>query len=180
APYAPAPAQPAAAQPRAASHTATPSIKRPTISLSIKGKGKAEAPEQAHQTAPAAPAGQARANAYTEEALLGEWAAFADARPTERILVNTMLACRPTRVDADRYFVAVDDTIQVEKINEFKYDILMHLRDKLSNDNIEFDVRISQRDASPVTWTNREVLQHMVKEHPAIAGIINDFGFQLD
>lgn len=116
---------------------------------------------------------------YTPEALLEAWVAFAEARPTERILVNTMLACKPVHIEADRYFVPVDDAIQVDKINEFKHEILSHLRKSLLNDSIDFDARIAQRGASPVTWTNREVLQHMVDEHPAIADMINDFGFTI-
>lgn len=188
---APAPASPAPAPaapvvppavpqaPQAARPAATQPIKRPSISLSIKGKGRAAQPPVAQEAQAAYNSGPKQAQPYTQEALLSAWVAFADARPTERILVNTMLACKPVEVEADRYFVPVDDAIQVDKINEFKSEILAHLRQSLHNDNIDFDARIAQRGASPVTWTNREVLQHMVAEHPSIEGVINEFGFKM-
>lgn len=179
-----APAPVTASQPRAASarpsQSATPHIKRPSISLSIKGKaGQPQPASQASDVEPAPYGATKQSQPYTAEALLAEWVAFADARPMERILVNTMLSCKPVPVEGDRYFVPVDDAIQVDKVNEFKHEILTHLRQRLKNDNIDFEARIAQRGASPVTWTNREVLQHMVDEHPAIADFINDFGFTI-
>jgi len=173
------PSVPLTGQKPMAPQSATPHIKRPSISLSIRGKGNVAAPQVAEEAPAPYNNGPKQAQPYSQEALLSAWTAFADARPTERILVNTMIACKPVQVDGDRYFVPVDDAIQVDKINEFKHEILLHLRKSLQNDNIDFDARIAQRGASPVTWTNREVLQHMVDEHPSIADMINDFGFTI-
>lgn len=177
----PQPQMPAMSNPAPSIRTATPRITKPGIpsmhTISIKGDAKDKAAPAAGS--PAATSEAKRNQPYTPEAVEKAWLDFAEAHPTERILVNTMLAARPRLLDNGAFFVAVDDQIQVDAINESKHDILTHIRTAVSNDLFDFKVSVTQGQSSPVTWTQREVLQHIVNEHPEISDFIKEFGFTL-
>lgn len=149
--------------------------KRPTISLSIKPRLREQESAKPEADAPV----QTTREAYSDADLMKAWTAYAEAHPKERILANTILATKLHRIDGDSYFVAVDDAIQVNVLNESKPEILAHIRSSLKNDFIDFEARIAETESSPVTWTQKEVLQHMVKERPALASLIRDLGFTL-
>lgn len=117
-----------------------------------------------------------RATAYTDEQLREAWLEYAEAHPTERILVNTMKAALPEKKDGHLYRISVDDTIQIDTINESKPDILKFLHDRLVNDSVDFLVEQRVGEAPPSTWTQREVLQHMIEKQPQLGKIISDFG----
>lgn len=144
--------------------------------ISIHGAAKA--------AAAAAPQSQAsaqgrRTQPYKPEAVEAAWLEYAKAHPTERILVNTMMAAKPRLLDDGTFGVAVDDQIQVDSLIEAKPSILALIRDAVSNDLFDFKVAIKQGQSSPMTWTQREVLQHMVEGHPALLDFIKDFKITL-
>ncbi len=120
-----------------------------------------------------------RTGAYTEEQLRKVWMEYVEAHPTERILINTMKASLPEKKEGDLYKIAVDDTIQIETINDAKPDILAFIHDKLSNDSIDFTVEQRVGEAPPSTWTQREVLQHMLEKQPQLGKLISDFGLSI-
>ncbi len=144
------------------------------ISLSIKGSLASKPTE--HGSAEAA---SHRSQPYTDEDVMRLWKAYIDAHPTERILVNTMLAAKPKQVDKDKYLVPVDDSIQVDTFNESLHEILAYFRDALSNDSITFSAQVVQGETSPITWTQRQVLQHMLQIRPQLAELIESFHLTL-
>lgn len=160
----------------------TPAVQRTSArsglpSFSIKGnqpQQKAEDTGVKDDSHPAARDGQ-----YTPEQLKEAWMAFVEAHPTERILINTMKAGVPVKGDGDRYVITVDDTMQVDAINESKAEILNFVRDRLQNDSFDFDITMRTGEASPITWTQREVLGHMVEKHPQIREFIEAFSLTL-
>ncbi|MCD8386985.1 MAG: DNA polymerase III subunit gamma/tau [Bacteroidales bacterium] len=154
--------------------TAPTGAKRPSISLSIKGAKKDEQPGPAQRLEDLN-----RCQPYTPEALVKAWEQYAKDHPTERILVNTMAASKPERLEGDLYFVAVYDAIQVDAINDARISILNYLRSALQNDRIDLEARLSEGESSPVTWTERQVLDHMVQEHPTLRSAIQSLGLTL-
>lgn len=120
-----------------------------------------------------------RSSAYTGEQLRKVWLEYTEAHPTERILVNTMKAALPEKKEGDMYMIAVDDTIQIDTINEAKPDILTFLHDRLANDNVDFTVEQRVGEAPPSTWTQRQVLQHMLENQPQLGKLISDFGLTI-
>ena len=117
---------------------------------------------------------------YAINDVLAAWDSFCAKHPAERIMVNTMLACKPVQVIGDKYSVTVQSPLQEKELNEWKDAILTDVHDALLNDNFDFDVVVDKSaDESPVTWNERQVLSHMAKEHPQLMDFINDFGFTL-
>ncbi|MCC8117219.1 MAG: DNA polymerase III subunit gamma/tau [Bacteroidales bacterium] len=147
----------------------------PHISLSIKGiKPQTQAPEpKLGANSPK------RAESYTEQQLMDAWFKYTQDHPTEKILVNTMLSVKLQKIADDQYLVPVDDNIQVETFNEAMPNLRQFMRDALKNDNIDLQVRVIQGESSPITWTQAEVLQHMMEQRPALRDFLQAFNFSL-
>ena len=120
-----------------------------------------------------------RAEPYTIEQLIGVWKQFAAEHPTEKILGSTMLGSLPQPSEGDIFDIYVDEKIQVEILDQFRPELLAKIHDTLSNDNIEFRTHIRQGESSPATWTQRQVLAHMLDECPELQKFIDDFSCPL-
>lgn len=147
---------------------------RQIISLSIKG-ATGPRPEKSVDEPPAA----RREQQYADTDIERLWKEYIDAHPTERILVNTMIAAKPKPIDKDKYLVPVDDSIQVDTFNESLHEIQTFFHDALGNDNITFVAQVVNCESSPVVWTQREVLQYMVQSRPQLSDLIETFRLTL-
>ena len=148
---------------------------RTPLTLSIHGIIKKTEEEEKPQTPM-----PKRTAPYAINDVLAAWDSFCAKHPAERIMVNTMLACKPVQVIGDKYSVTVQSPLQEKELNEWKDAILTDVHDALLNDNFDFDVVVDKSaDESPVTWNERQVLSHMAKEHPQLMDFIKDFGFTL-
>jgi len=185
------PAKPGAAQPSRKDPAVTPprpapkpsvdtaSQPRPShrrmVTLSLHGAHA----DQNRETAPTSVAATHRTTPYTPEALQQAWKAFADSCPTERILVNTMAGAQPQLTPAGTYVVTVDDSIQVETLNEFKPNILTFIHDSLQNDDFDFTAEVRIGESSPQMWTQRQVLEHMLQKQPEFAEMVRTLSITL-
>lgn len=115
-----------------------------------------------------------RDTAYTPEQLTEAWKAFMREHPNLHILVNTMRASFPTQVEGHTYRTMVENEKQLEEMNAAMPDILTSLRNATLNDHINIIVELNQGEASPHTWNERQVLQHMIDNNPSLRDFIAD------
>lgn len=120
-----------------------------------------------------------RNESYTREQLHKAWQKFMQAHPTEHILVNTMRASFPAPQEGHTYKIMVENEMQRQTVEHAFPELLRSVRDELSNDHFSLIVEINQGAASPHTWNEREVLNHMVENIPALRGFIDDLGLTL-
>ncbi len=120
-----------------------------------------------------------RSSPYTIEQLTAAWKQSAAEHPAEKILISTMLGSLPQQSEGDIFDVYVDEHIQVSILDQFRSSILETIHNALSNDNIEFRTHIRQGESSPATWTQRQVLAHMLDECPELQKFIDDFSCTL-
>jgi len=171
----PAPARPA---PPAPAPVAVTPGKRPVVKIgsdktfSITGRNAASQGQQGASATTGA-AAQLRDSKYTIEQLNSGWQAFMKANPTYHILVNTMRASYPSLVEGHTYRVMVENDKQREELETHMQSILSTLRDATANDHIRITIEINQGEASPHTWNEREVLQHMVEQNPDMRDFID-------
>ena len=167
------PSRPSAAP--SAAPSATPS--RPTVKLgtgktfSITGRNAANGAANA-TPGQGTSATQLRDAKYTVEQLNAGWQAFMKANPTYHILVNTMRASYPALVEGHTYRVMVENEKQREELETHMQPLLATLRDATANDHISIIIELNQGEASPHTWNEREVLQHMVEKNPEMRDFI--------
>ncbi len=168
-----------AARPAAPLGTSRPSVvpSRPTVKLgtgktfSITGRNTANGAASNAQ-GQGTSATQLRDAKYTVEQLNAGWQAFMKANPTYHILVNTMRASYPALVEGHTYRVMVENEKQREELETHMQPLLATLRDATANDHISIIIELNQGEASPHTWNEREVLQHMVEKNPEMRDFI--------
>jgi hypothetical protein len=120
-----------------------------------------------------------RTASYTEEQVNAAWDAYAAARPTERILINTMRACRPRNMGNDTYDVALENEIQTEEFRNRLVELLPYMRDAISNDNFNITLSINESGPAPTIWNDREILAHITSVSPEIVKLIDKFNLKL-
>ena len=151
---------------------------RAPLSFSISGRNQAAATADNATSAATAPR-TVRSEIYTDEDLRHAWQDFMNARPTERILVNTMRASFPDRIDGHSYRIKVENEKQEELMNQHMPELIGELRNALSNDNITLKIEINQGEASPHTWNDREVVAYVQQTVPALNDFIETFKLTL-
>ncbi len=128
--------------------------------------------QQSSSLTPAAT--QQRDAAYTPGQLNSAWQSYIKAHPTSHILINTMRASFPSPMEGHTYRVMVENEKQREEMMSAMPSILSTLHDATSNDHIMITVEINQGEASPHTWNERQVLNHMVENNPGLRDFIDD------
>ncbi|MBD5202188.1 MAG: DNA polymerase III subunit gamma/tau [Bacteroidales bacterium] len=151
---------------------------RAPLTFSISGRNQAAATADGATSAATAPR-TVRSEIYTDEDLRHAWQDFMNARPTERILVNTMRASFPDRIDGHSYRIKVENEKQEELLNQHMPELIGELRNALSNDNITLKIEINQGEASPHTWNDREVVAYVQQTVPALNDFIETFKLTL-
>ncbi len=116
---------------------------------------------------------------YTREQLNKAWQNFMQAHPTEHILINTMRASFPAPQEGHTYKIMVENEMQRQTVEQAFPALLQDVRNDLCNDHFSLTVEINQGAASPHTWNEREVLNHMVENIPALRGFIDDLGLTI-
>lgn len=151
---------------------------RAPLTFSISGRNQAAATAD-NATSAATATRTVRSEIYTDEDLRHAWQDFMNARPTERILVNTMRASFPDRIDGHSYRIKVENEKQEELLNQHMPELIGELRNALSNDNITLKIEINQGEASPHTWNDREVVAYVQQTVPALNDFIETFKLTL-
>ena len=90
-----------------------------------------------------------------------------------------MAGAQPQLTPAGTYVVTVDDSIQVETLNEFRPAILTFVRDRLQNDDFDFTAEVRIGESSPQMWTQRQVLEHMLQKQPEFAEMVRTLSITL-
>lgn len=116
---------------------------------------------------------------FSDEAIDAAWETYIASHPTAHILINTMRAARPRRIQDSRFVIMVENPEQVNQMNYAMPDILEYLSDKLSNDHITIEIEINQGESSPRVWNSREVLAHMIQDTPHMREFIDRFNLSL-
>lgn len=169
----------------AASYSSTPQpvsspkrpLKRPASTFSIN---HARENAQAQSQGAAEMANRVVRNGlYSREQLNKAWQDFIKAHPTEHILINTMRASFPAQVDGHNYKMMVENEMQQSLMEQASQELLRFIRNAIENDHFTLAVELNQGAASPHTWSEREVLTHMVENIPDFKDFMEGLGLTL-
>lgn len=155
----------------------------PATRISIKGKStfsisNAGTKDVAATSQPASQESH-RGEPFTVETLRKVWQDFINANPTQHILINTMRASFPTQTEGDTYSIMVENEMQRSVVEQASPQLLKFVRDAIQNDNFTLTTEINQGESSPHTWSEREVLDHMVESIPELRNFIDDLNLTL-
>lgn len=151
------------------------SLRAPRVSLrSGLLKDKAEADSGAGAGAPK------RTKLYSAAEFEEAWGGYIEAHPTERIVVNTMRTSQPATSDSVHYTIEVANEMQQELMVQKMPDITGWLRNRLENDLIEIEVKVSENGESyRYTLNDRELVTKLVEETPFVGEFIKTLKLKL-
>ena len=118
---------------------------------------------------------------YSEDSFVELWKSFAtDVREKNASLSRTMLKYLPQKQN-NSYVVLVVNQLQQKEIVDDKVEIIAFLRDKLSNDFVNFSVEVSQKeDNDEKFYTSEEKLNKMLNENPTFSKLYSQMDLDLD
>ena len=136
------------------------------------------APEKSAEKATAQSQRKLRETPFTDDDLLRAWEQYMDSNRRAHVLINTMRASRPLRVEGN-----APATLKMTVANQPQVDIMLQemprllefLHNTLANDHITIDVTVSDNPNSPAGWSDRDLLQHIVDTNPHALDFISDF-----
>lgn len=122
---------------------------------------------------------QRRNTPYTADKVMEAWTSFMSARPKEVVLCNTMRACQPVHIEGNRYRIVVENPGQHEMMTNILTELYPHMRNFLENDYWELIIDENRGEGSPLTWNDREVLNHMLEENAQVRQFVSAFKLSL-
>lgn len=112
-----------------------------------------------------------RESKYTDEDVSRAWTAFIENNHAEHLLVNAMRVATPKRRSADTFEVS-QSKIHLGYIQENLERITEFLHRAVGNDSITLTLNEVDED-SPLVWTEKELLRHMIENNPEMAGFLS-------
>ena len=182
------PARPVAAAPTAAvpvtAPQATSRLKNtialaPAVALAevaVKESGNPYHDEQTSFTT-----NNARKEALTFETLQNHWYAFAEKRrqqgcsTTEEISLNKAFQLNGTTIE-----IALDNTHQLEAINQARYDLLSFLKSKIDAPKLDINPRVAPQETNRLPYTPAEKFNYMAEKNPYLLELRQALGLDVD
>ena len=90
-----------------------------------------------------------------------------------------MRASFPAQIEGHTYKIMVENEMQLNVMEQATPSLLSFMRNALENDHFNLTVELNKGSASPHTWSEREVLSHMIESIPTLKGFIDDLGLTL-
>ena len=126
------------------------------------------------KTAEAAPH-EKRSEAYSEADIERAWSSATKTFADDRVLSSVLGNITPHPIGSDRYRLRCASTLVAEKVNRVLEQLTLHVRNVVANDNVAFDIEISDADIPKSMWTDDRVLEDLISQHPAIEEMIKKF-----
>ena len=157
-------------------------------SISIRKGAKPEAkqtaaaePEPAYTpTAPQAAA--TPQNPLTPESVRNAWLAFGSSRTSEHILASTLRTCIPTPIEGSRtdFRIMYESPAQADVLEKWLPVLTREIGQSLGNSTLRFIPEQITGEGSPLTWTERQVLDHLLEKHESLRKLVETLHLSLN
>jgi hypothetical protein len=91
-----------------------------------------------------------------------------------------MQVSQPKKINDTLYEISVDSEAQVEFFNAHKGEIIRYLRDRVNNDMLAIEVKITEGERAPRILSPQDIVADMVDRNPEIKKLIQTFHLGLD
>lgn len=168
--------QPAPAEQKPTTKPGLPGLNR----ISIRGGGETTVESNGSKTEEIQPVSQKMNEKIDENRLEEVWIAFTQNIPSEAILVNTILACKPKLISETEFEVIVENRDQIDRINEKGSDLLSYMRTNLRNSKLTMKLSKREKNEQQKAFSQREKYEAMLKENPNLKLLTDTFNLMLD
>lgn len=106
------------------------------------------------------------------------WEEYAEQQ--EGFVKQTLMLANP-EVKGDTVIgILLENSFQAEKVMDVKSAMMPYLRNKLNNDSITLDVKISAALESNKAFTPKEKLERLMKDNPALVKLIDTLALEME
>lgn len=148
-----------------------------TLSLKSTAPKPETRPEPAPQPVVAEP--EFRNKPYTDADFASAWSAVASTLKADPMLTSVLTASEPQRKADNCFEIKVWNSVQADIVQKSLSLITGQLRDRLSNDAITIEPRVSEGDIPPAFWTEQQVLDYLLKSNPTLSEMVTKFKMHL-
>ena len=74
----------------------------------------------------------------------------------------------------------LSNPVQLDILSEIKSDLMIHLKNSLSNDTIQIDGIVNKEETKEMLYTNKEKFEHLAKTHPVLKSLQEKLGLDPD
>lgn len=141
-----------------------------------------QTPKTPADTEAAADTAPKRAAEYKPEQVEQLWNDYIMSHGSEKFLVAAMKKSSPVPVQGQQhiYEVAADEGALANAVREQLPAVQQWLRDRLHNDHITLQLSVVIAPDSPSVWTDRQVLDHMLKHSPELGELMTNLKLTLE
>jgi DNA polymerase-3 subunit gamma/tau len=104
---------------------------------------------------------------FDEALILKIWKAFAETVKDNKPLFS-VLSKTPTLIDAENLQIELDSTSQEAILDDYKSDLLKHLRSTLKNSSVYLKAVVKESERVELIYTPEEKFKYMAKKNPAL------------
>jgi hypothetical protein len=110
------------------------------------------------------------------------WKEFASVRRKTGKAQEQHIFVQPYQLNEDGITLTLDlnNSLQMDILEEIKSDLVQYLRNKLQNDMIQLEVKLQKENNKKMLYTNQEKFNHMVEKNPLVADLQNKLGLDPD
>ena len=148
-----------------------------TLSLKSTAPKPEIRPEPVQQSIVAEP--EFRSKPYTDADFASAWSAVASTLKSDPMLTSVLTASEPQRKADNSFEIKVWNSVQADIVQKSLSLITGQLRDRLSNDAITIEPRVSKGDIPPAFWTEQQVLDYLLKSNPTLSEMVTKFKMHL-
>ena len=118
-----------------------------------------------------APTGM-RSNAFALDDIKKLWSRYIDENPHSHVLIAAMRDASLDKVEGSACAVTVHSGAQAAALNDNLDALMAYLRHGLHNDALSMDIKITDVGTSPLTWSEKELLEHIIEQNPGAKDFI--------
>ncbi len=148
-----------------------------TLSLNSTTPKPEAQPQQVQQASEPEP--EFRNKPYSDADFATAWHALASSFDAEPLLKSVLSASEPLRTAEHTFEIKVWNAMQADIVQKSLGSITRQIRDRLSNDAITLKPQVCQGDIPPAFWTEQQVLDYLLKSHPALSEMMTKFKMHL-
>jgi len=82
--------------------------------------------------------------------------------------------------DGSSIVIELNNSLQMDILEEIKSDLIHYLRNKLQNDNIIVTPKVSKENGKKMLYTNKEKLDHLAEKNPLVNELQKKLGLDPD
>ncbi len=143
-------------------------------------KPAAATPDQNAPAAPTMPAVEKKP--LTADGVRNAWLTFADSRTSEHILASTLRGCIPTPAEGSMtdFKIRYESPAQADVLEKWLPVLTREIGQSLGNPDLRFIPEKVEGEGSPLAWTERQVLDHLLEKHENLRKLVESLHLSLE